>query len=334
MPSLQELQAETQRLQGHVAHGVESYSKGYKDLLARQKAEQEGLFGQYTTTLAGQEKLPVLYDRLRNELGIPELTSQAQVFKDQIYSTKGLLDSLEDDINSRTSGSFTTEAQRNRQLVAERQPLQTTLARLGTGLEPIADMITGAQGQLAATLPLYVQQQQKELQPLEMRINSISDRFAREITGYTSTKQAELDNLVNMLSRSQNVTDREWQRLQDLAAEEREFTRQKALIAQQNKGLQLGTGNNSGSGVGTMQQRVDAGYNFTNAQGKPVSAYTYAQQNKLPFVSLLQQMGSAGDTTAARMYNFITNTHGGDLGKVMKTNAWNNMYNSLTWGSK
>lgn len=208
---------------------VTSQTKQFNTLLGKQKAEQQGLFGQYSTTSAGQEKLPALYERLNTEMGIPELNKQAQVFKDQIYSTKDLLDRLNDDIQSRNSGTMTTESQYRRQIAAESQPLQTTLSRLGTGLQPVSDLIQSGQQQLSTVLPLYMQQQEKELKPVEMQINALGDRFSREITGFTTNKQNELTTLMDKIQRQRELSDREWQRAQDLAKEEREFARQKSL---------------------------------------------------------------------------------------------------------
>lgn len=198
-------------------------------MLDRQKSEQEGLFNQYTTQLEGQEKLPVLYNRLTSEAGIPQLTQAADVFKTQIYSVKDLLDRLNEDVTTRTSGTFTNEAQRNRQIAAEGDPLRTSLARLGTGLEPIAEMLNSARGEVGNMLNLTVQQQGKEMQPIQMRIEALGDRFAREITGFNNDKENMLTALMDKLQRERELSDRDWQLAQQLAAEEREFQRQKQL---------------------------------------------------------------------------------------------------------
>lgn len=295
----------------------------FNALLDKQKAEQQGLFGQYTTTLNKQEKLPVLYQRLNSELGIPELNKQASVFKDQIYNTKDLLDRLDEDITTRTAGTFTNDAQRRRIVASEAQPLETTLSRLGNGLAPISDMITSAQNQLSTLLPLNVQQQSKELQPIEMQINAAGDRFAREITGFTSSKQSELSALMDKLQRDRELADREWQRAQQLAAEERDYAkylRENAPAAAAPKAV----------------RRNDGGYNFTDASGKPISAGTYATLTKTPIGTLLNSMASTGDKTAANAYRWLQSIQGSDLfksGAYKKTPAYNS-YSSLFWGAQ
>lgn len=222
-------------------------------LLARQRAEQQGLFDQYTQKIGSQEQLPALYQRLQQEAGIPELSGQAQAFKDEIYRVKGLLDRLGEDVTSRTQGTLTTESMRNRIIAAEGDPLRTNLARLGTGLQPVADMLTSAQGQLSTVLPLYMQQQDRELRPLEMQIDALGDRFAREITGFNSNKETQLTAILDKLTRDRELSDREWQLAQDLAAEEREFSRQKQLAAASASYLNPPASTQSGSNSAVRQ---------------------------------------------------------------------------------
>lgn len=201
-------------------------------MIARQNQKQDGLFGQYKDAIAGQEKLPDMYTRLQKEAGLPEASAQLQMYKDQIYRTKDMLDRLDEDVTSRTTGTLTSEAMRRRIVASEGEDLNNQLGRLGTGMAPVVDLVTGAQNQVAAMMPLYMQQQQRELQPMELEINSLSDRFAREITGFTANRQTQLDVLMNEVARGRQLADREWELAQQLAAEERDFQRQRTLAAE------------------------------------------------------------------------------------------------------
>lgn len=200
-------------------------------LLSRQNKEQEGLFANYESIRKGQEALPALYERLKKESGIPELSNQAQIFKNEIYKTKDTIDRLAEDVLARTTGTLTTEAQRRRLQAAEEEPLQTNLSRLGTGLAPIADMLSSAQQGLSTQLELNTQQQDRDLEPIKLRINAISDKFARELTGFTADRELQLTALVDKITRERELSDRDWQLAQTLAAEERAFARQKASAA-------------------------------------------------------------------------------------------------------
>ena len=202
-------------------------------LLARQRGEQEGLFGNYESIRKNQEALPALYGRLQKEAGIPQLGEQAQAFKNEIYKTKGLLDRLQEDITTRTKGSLTNESQVNRLNAYEGGNLRTQLGRLGTGLEPVADMLRSATESVGTQLTLNTQQQERELEPVKMRINAISDRFAREITGFNSNKELTLTALLDDIQRGRQLADRDWELAQTLAKEERDFAKQKTLATMQ-----------------------------------------------------------------------------------------------------
>lgn len=78
------------------------------------------------------------------------------------------------------------------------------------------------------------------------------------------------------------------------------------------------------------------GFAFVDQKGQPVSAVKFAQTNKIPIGTLLYQMGQAGDTTAARAYNWFQSTLTSDLGKsgrYMQTPAYRQAFSSLTWGT-
>lgn len=201
-------------------------------LLDRQNAKQDGLFSNYKNTLQGQEQLPAMYKRLADEAGIPEAQAQLQTYKDQIYRTKDLLDRLDEDVTSRTQGTWTSEAMRRRIIADEGEDLNNTLGRLGTGMAPVVDLMNGAQGMVSTMMPLYMQQQERELRPLEMEIGALSDRFAREITGFTANRELQFTALMDEITRGRQLADRDWELAQQLAKEEREFQRQKQLAAQ------------------------------------------------------------------------------------------------------
>lgn len=220
-------------------------------LLVKQNKEQEGLFGNYEAIRKNQEALPALYNRLQTEAGIPELGQQAQTFKNEIYKTKGQLDRLSEDVTARTTGYNVSDAQRRRLEASEGSALQTNLGRLGTGLEPVADMLRSANESVGTQLTLNTQQQDRELEPVKMRINAISDRFAREITGFNSNKELTLTALLDDIQRGRQLADRDWELAQTLAAEERSFSRQKSLAT-----MQLSTNNLGGGGGGNTPAPV------------------------------------------------------------------------------
>lgn len=202
-----------------------------QQLLDTQKAEQESAFGRLETLYGNQEKLTSALGRLRERAGLPQLQEQGNVIKGEIYNVKGLLDRLDENIASRTEGTLTTSAQRDRMSAAEGGQLRDTLGRLATGYEPISNMIQQASTDIAQEISLLSEDQKREAEPLIMRINAQSDRFAREISGFNTDKETELTAIVDKLNEGRRLEQREYERLQQLAQEEREFQRSKELIA-------------------------------------------------------------------------------------------------------
>lgn len=208
---------------------VNASNKAFQDLIASQNSQQEGLFGAYTDTSNNQEKLPAIYDRLNQELGINDLSKVVQGYKDQILTVQQLLGNLTGDVTTRNKGTFTNDAQANRQIAAEGAPLRDSLSNLGYAMAPAAQALSGAQGTAGTLLNLTVQQQSKDLHPLELRIASLGDKFSREITGFTSQKQDTLNALMDKIQRNRQLSDMEWQNAQDLAKQETDFQHQKQL---------------------------------------------------------------------------------------------------------
>jgi hypothetical protein len=235
----------------------------FQKLLAQQKKEQEKLFKKYEAKIGSQEKLTDAYGRMQGEYGVPELEKQAGVFKEQIFTVKNLLDRLDEDVSTRTKDYLVNEAQKNRQIAAEGGELRTQLGRLGTGLEPVSEMLSTTQSKIATALGLLQEDQQKELQPLIMRIESLGDRFSREITGFTASSQNQLSALLDQIQRDRDLSDRDWELAQTLAAEERQWARTKANIS-------TGIANNSTAVnqlVELLKNRTSVGSGGPNTSG-------------------------------------------------------------------
>lgn len=255
-----------------LADFANQYTTGYKDLLAGQDAKQQGLFDQYTTAVNGQEKLPDLYGRLQTELGIPGLSSDVSGYKSQIYRVQGLLDRLNDDVTSRTRGTYTTQALQDKIIGSEGAQYNTELGRLGTGLQPLVDQLTGAQGQLSTLLPLYEQQQQNDLDPLKMQISALGDQFARQISGYTASNEQQLNALTDKLTRDRQLSDQDWQLAQDLAKQESDYQHNLALAKVSAGGAGAG-GSTPAAPAGT----TPAAYSSWSA-GDQTAANNYVKQ--------------------------------------------------------
>lgn len=290
-------------------------------LMARQNAEQEGLFGSYTTTLKNQESGSAMFDRLNQELGINDLGASAHAIKSQIYGVKDLLDRLDEDVNSRTAGTMTSDAMARRMKAAEGGKLNDTLGRLTTGLAPVADMLSSAQGMLGTKMQLNQADQMKELDPIKMRINALSDRFAREITGFEQGHQDTLNGLMDKLQRERQLSDREWEAAQALAASERDFQHQKELAQMQlsaksggggGGGFSLGGGGAAAGGGGSQTSARQSAFQsrlgglLDNYQSKYNAGYT--ERTVIPM--LQKEFPEYANNVAGMVYNYRKAVYG------------------------
>lgn len=203
------------------------------DLLATQRAEEENLFKQFETLQGGQEALPVLYQRLLNENNVPQLQQQLGGLRGEVFKVKDLLDRLDEDVTTRTTGTFTNESQRRRQIAAEGEPLRNSLGRLATGQQTAAEQLQTALGNVSTMFGLNTAEQDQELEPIKMRLAAFGDRAARELTGFTNDRQNELTLLLDKLQADRQLSQRDWEQASLLSQESREFERQKQLYTYQ-----------------------------------------------------------------------------------------------------
>lgn len=202
-------------------------------LLNKQAADEAALMAKYQGTITGQEPLQTAYERMSTEAGIPTLQTDIQKYKDQIYKVQSLLDTLEENVNARTSGTLTSEAQRNRQIAYEAAPLASSLGRLATGLQPLTEQLGTASGNVTTKLNLLSQQQAKELLPLQAQIAAFSDRAAREVSLFTLDKQNELAIYTQKVANDQAMSMAEYQRASDILKQANDYDNQVKLINEQ-----------------------------------------------------------------------------------------------------
>jgi len=200
-------------------------------LLGSQREQQENLFGKFQQAISGQETMENAYSRLSNEAGLPGLSSSLAGINKLIGETQQMINQLDTNITERTKGTFTSEAQRQRQVAAEHVPLAKQLSEYGTAAAPLATQLSAAQQNIATRLGLISQDQQKALQPLILQIDSLSDRFAREITGWTQSKTTEFNAILHKITRQEQLDDAAVARANQLADEEKQWERTKEQLA-------------------------------------------------------------------------------------------------------
>lgn len=144
------------------------------------------------------------------------------------------------------------------------------------------------------------------------------------------------DAILGIQERRNTLGQQIYQQEQDREEQRRQFNEQ---LAAQQRSLNanrftptLGGGGSSTVKSATATQRSDKGFDFTDANGQPISAATYAAAKNISFRSLLQTMANAGDAGAKQALNFVGDDYGYDPNKV-RSKSLADIYNSLVWGT-
>lgn len=207
--------------------------QGFSDLLNQQQQQSQGLFNQYTAASNAQPKLVDVLNNAQQQAGVGGLQQGIDLFNGQVSNTKSLIDRLNEDTQSRTAGTNANQAYLDRMRASEGGQLNTQLSRLTTGLGDVTNAYNTANQNTGQLLSATQADQATALHPLELQINSMSDQFARQLTGYTAGAQTQLDTLMSKLQSQQSLNDREWQQAASLASQEQQYQQQRDLVAQQ-----------------------------------------------------------------------------------------------------
>lgn len=312
-------------------------TQGFQDLLNQQQATSQGLFNQYTTASQAQPKLVDVLNNAQQTAGIGGLQDNINLFNSQASGVKTLIDRLNEDTNARTVGTGANQAYLDRLRASEGGGLNTQLSRLTTGLGDVTNAFNTANANTGQLLTATQADQQTALHPLELQINSLSDQFARQITGYTTSSQNELSTLLTKLQNQQDLNDQEWARANTLADQETQYQQARSLAAQSSGALNTFNGaglTGKSQGVGTATAKAGGGFNFTNAAGQPVSAATFAAANGVSIGDLLYRMGQSGDKYAAGVYNEVAQQSKQNPGyNVLNDPQAKNAYSAIFWGA-
>lgn len=198
-------------------------------LVQRQIGREEPVVQQLLSAVRGQEKPLAIQERLAAEAGVPERQEVVRGLRGQVLDVENLLQQLPEDIGRRTARSLVTEAQRRALETREARPLRQELSQLGRTLGTEEASLADIQRGIGQSVQLALQGQQQALRPFEIQLEVLSDRAARETTGFGADRQAQLDVLRDAMRRGQELSDQERQLAAQLQAEETQFERQKEL---------------------------------------------------------------------------------------------------------
>lgn len=194
-------------------------SADYQAMLDRQTSQANDLYGQYTNLVNSQTPLTDVYNNLLQSTGVNDAQTAMQGYKDQTYRVQGLLNNLVPDINTRTSGSLTNQAMRDRMATVEGNGLNTQIQSLTQAEQPYADIISSGNQTIGTELPLVEQDYEREASPLTLQINNLTNQFASQLSGFTTEQSNTLNALMDQLDKGMSLSEDEWNQAQTAASQ-------------------------------------------------------------------------------------------------------------------
>ena len=196
---------------------------------------------EYVAALQRMQSPIDIYQGLANSQGLTQQSEAVKRLREETNKVSDLLGSLGEDIMSRTRGLDVSEAQRNRIQAFEQEPLAKQYGTYSTNLSRGEQALAETRGQVGSLAEYAIQGEKQKLQPYEANIeglkyiggvemDAVSDRLAREQSGFSADREMQYNLVMDQLNRNRTLSDRDWEMARQLEAEEREYSRQKALL--------------------------------------------------------------------------------------------------------
>lgn len=194
--------------------------------LERQRQERERLFKQFTgeeqglqtkleQAIAGFESPEAIRSRLGTELGIDigELNKQSELLRNT-------LEAIPENV-ARIAANFPlTGGARDRRIAAQVAEIAPEATRAQENLQTGVGLISNF------TSEALSEQRFNKLTPIQQEFETLKDRIAREISGFDTQNQNELNALIDKINTSGSLLDSELNRATELAMKEEEFLRE------------------------------------------------------------------------------------------------------------
>jgi len=205
-----------------------STSGGYQDVMANQVAQENEYLNRFGQKIAAQPTIQDIFNRLATETGLTPIRQQAQGLQ-QAYEeipAQQKIAGKQFGISSSRLGRRITEAQTG--LAPAVQKAQTQEQNVESGIRE--------------QLALESAQQTKELLPLQTEAGMISSRLAQAMTGWTTERQGQLDQLLEKLKGGNELSKQELVNAGEMAKQEEDFLHQVQLLKEKQKLTTLDTG--------------------------------------------------------------------------------------------
>ena len=197
---------------------IQDYTKEYLDpyiknistkrdtFNTQQQGQETDFLNRYKSAIYGQQPISALAQRRDEELGIVPLRQNAL----QLNQT---LAGIPETYKAGTRG-FDVNANQLGRIVGTQQ------AKIAPLAQQAQTQYESATGQRNELLGYDLAQQEKELLPFQSEQALLSDRLAREATGFSEDAQRELDGIIQKMNAGIKLSESELQRAHELAIAE------------------------------------------------------------------------------------------------------------------
>jgi len=185
---------------GNATNNIEDMS--YRDWMFKTLEQQNKYLKDYIDMLKKQPSTTEVYKQYSEQLGLPKQAKLVSGIQKQVLDVEGLLDKLESDINTRTTGRLVTEAQRRRYLATEEKPLREQLADLMRAETRARAGYSEARQQLSDMLKMYEEEQgrQKEIVGLPLEYGYKNLPYYEKAFTYRTPEEKAKQELASKLA--------------------------------------------------------------------------------------------------------------------------------------
>lgn len=238
-------------------------------------------------------------DTANQKYGVDAANSQVSGLQSTIGNLQNAAAAVAPSVTGRTTGTFTTQGQRDALINREQSPIITNLNQQGQQLGQAQSAQQQAQSMASQFASGLASQDQQKYQSLLDQYNAANaaDQFRQQQE--SAQQQAQAAQAYQQ---------------QQLAEQIREFNNPQRAATTDLSGL-LGSAKSSGQGA-QLTQRAGGGYNFVDTNGTPINAAQYAQAKGVPYRTLLQQMANSGDAGAKTALDYVGDDFGVNVGKL------------------
>lgn len=223
---LKQQQDEAARKEAEAKAAYEAEQARGQAYLTKAAGEEQSLLDKFTGAIKALEPSQAIYKRLGEEQGLPGLKSTAEQFTSQVKAIPENVKALATQIPIST----TRQAQRVTQQLENLAPRQ----------QEAVTQFQNSLSEVSRQLGFALEDQKTQLEPFAYAFQQLSDRIAREMSGYSTNIQNSLNILLNRLTQTGNLSQTQLANAYEMAKQEADYLNQKDLLSMSNQFIEGG----------------------------------------------------------------------------------------------